>query len=176
MLEWDLLFPLSLLLIRWLAGYDSRCQRGKAFPIGNRVLRAVLLDRHRLFEHVPRPNRDLTYMCLPGLLYYLGAAVTAIVIVVCKLTPAIPVVTATHGTCLFTGAASFNTELCNAAAVLLFAAVAAYLVVRAATIILREVDCKWLRYIFFTVCMFAVAVALALIVFVPIDLARHLLP
>ena len=24
MLEWYLLFPLSLLLIRWLAGYDSR--------------------------------------------------------------------------------------------------------------------------------------------------------
>lgn len=53
MLKRYLLYPLSLLLIRRLAGYDSRYRRGKAFPINNRVLRAILMDRHRLFEPTP---------------------------------------------------------------------------------------------------------------------------
>ena len=85
-----LLFILSVLLIRTLAGYDSRFKKEKYFTVKNKLLRVILLDSGSLFERGKRPKKDINKLTVSGLILHILSAAVLTVIIIFLVMPDIP--------------------------------------------------------------------------------------
>jgi len=83
MLKMWLVFVLSLVLVRFYAGYDSSFQNNKFIVIKNPKIRKILVDETLLHERKKRPKQDINKITISGLVLYLFALVTLIASIVC---------------------------------------------------------------------------------------------
>lgn len=87
-----LLFLLSLVVCRFIAGYDSRFQSGKYIVITNPKLRMILVDEESFFERKKRLKKDINKMTLSGLVFYIYSLLTLILSVLVNfIVPEIPI-------------------------------------------------------------------------------------
>ncbi|MGM9635863.1 MAG: hypothetical protein ACI3YE_06890 [Candidatus Avispirillum sp.] len=70
-----IVLALCLISIRFLAGYDSRVQKGKYFLIKNRFLRIALVDEWSFFDKRKRLTKDINKISVTGFIYYVISGV-----------------------------------------------------------------------------------------------------
>ncbi len=79
-------FFICLVFCRFMAGYDSRVDKGKYITIRHHGLRVLLLDKDSFGEKGRRrPKKDLNKMTVRGLVFYVYALVTLLVSVLLNL-------------------------------------------------------------------------------------------
>ena len=86
-----LIFALSILFVRLLAGYDSRYQKGKYISIKNTVLSVVLLDNMSIYGKTRRLKKDKNKMSICGIPFYLGIGIVLIINTVFWIIPDMPI-------------------------------------------------------------------------------------
>lgn len=85
-----LLFVFNLIFIRFLAGYDSRFQKGKYIEIKSNTLRKLLIDEDSFFERRKRSKKDIGKMTVSGLVFYISAFAVLVINIVLLIVPQIP--------------------------------------------------------------------------------------
>ena len=86
-----LFFAFSIFLVRILAGYDSRYQKGKYISIKNTVLSAILLDGMSIYGRTRRLKKDKNKMSFCGIPFYLGIGIVLLTNIVFLIIPDIPI-------------------------------------------------------------------------------------
>ncbi len=74
-----LFFIISLIIVRFLAGYDSRFHKRKYIEINNKIIRGLLIDETSFFERRKRLKKDINKMTVLGLVLYIVGIVTLVV-------------------------------------------------------------------------------------------------
>ena len=78
-------------ILRIMAGYDSRYQSGKYIQLKNRTLAALLLAKQSPFnKYVSRPNKDRNKMTVGGAILYIALFAVVILAAVLIFIPTIP--------------------------------------------------------------------------------------
>ena len=149
-----MLFLLSLIFIRWFAGYDSRRQTGKYVIIKNKTLSTLLLEKMTFLDKNDRTKKDRNKMSVVGLVYYIAAFIVFIISVVFTLVPDIPSEPWAFESAKFIlFADSLNDKIVTVAITLLLSAVWDYIAV---SIVKMTKDTKptWLKiFIWITACL-----------------------
>ena len=86
-----LLFAISVLLIHFLAGYDSRYQRTKYIRIENKIICMALIDSMSAWDKTKRPQKDRNKMSLMGIFLWVAVFVVVMVNVLLLIMPDIPI-------------------------------------------------------------------------------------
>ena len=81
---------MCVVIIRGVAGYDSRFRKGKYFTIKNAVLSKILLDNTSFYTRNVRPKRDRNKMSVPGAYLYSALLAVLVINLVLLLIPDIP--------------------------------------------------------------------------------------
>ena len=149
-----MLFLLSLIFIRWFAGYDSRRQTGKYVIIKNKTLSTLLLEKMTFLDKNDRTKKDRNKMSVVGLVYYIAAFIVFIISVVFTLVPDIPSKPWAFQSVKFALLAdSLNDKIVTIAITMLLSAVWDYIAV---SIVKMTKDTKptWLKiFIWITACL-----------------------
>ena len=163
-----LLFLVSFIICRFIAGYDSRFQKGKYIVINSPMLRKLLVDEMAFFERKKRLEKDINKMTFSGLFFYIYIFLTLIVCVVLNFivpkTPSEPWVIETAD--FFMCADTLNEKLSAICIWLFFLSVISYIAVLMARHTKTEMQ-KWLRaltYIASVIILVAVAFMLYMMV------------
>ena len=91
-----IVFCLLILLVAWfvlrgVAGYDSRIERGGYVRINHRFFRALLIRKWSPMDRADRPKQDLDKISCVGICFYvLGALVLVASLVLCCVIEPIP--------------------------------------------------------------------------------------
>ena len=85
-----LLLAMCVLIIRGLAGYDSRFRKGKYITIKSTVLSKILLDTMSPYTRNLRPKRDRNKMSVTGAYLYSALLAVLVINLVFLLIPDIP--------------------------------------------------------------------------------------
>jgi len=122
-----LVFIMSLFLIRLIAGYDSRHQKGKYVTIQNTLLCKVLLSRSVVVERKKRLKKDQNKMSVWGIAFYAAAGVVLLVNLFFLFVNDIPVEPwVIDSTELYIYADTLNEKVSALVVLILFASLAAY--------------------------------------------------
>ena len=81
---------MSVVIIRAVAGYDSRFRKGKYFTIKNAVLSKILLGATSPYTRNLRPKRDRNKMSVTGAYLYSALLAVLVINLVFLLIPDIP--------------------------------------------------------------------------------------
>ena len=86
-----LLFAMTILMIRILAGYDSRYQNGKYLSVANAFLSKILLDRISIYDRTNRLKKDRNKISICGVAFYAAAFVVLLINLVFLFIADIPI-------------------------------------------------------------------------------------
>ena len=78
MVELWIIFFLMLVMLRFIAPYDSRYMKGKYVEIKNPILRSLLIDKMGFWDKTNRRKKDINKITILGIVLYIYAAVSAI--------------------------------------------------------------------------------------------------
>ena len=73
-----IVFVIMVIMVRFVAPYDSYYMNGKYLTIKNPKLRAFLIDKSRFFEKTDRRKKDINKITISGIVLYAYAAVSAL--------------------------------------------------------------------------------------------------
>ena len=73
-----IVFVLMVIMVRFVAPYDSYYMNGKYFIIKNPKLRSLLIDKSRFFDNTDRRKKDINKITISGIVLYVYAAVSAV--------------------------------------------------------------------------------------------------
>ena len=158
------LFLLSLAFIRLTAGYDSRVQGGKGFPIKHRVLSRILLDDDSFWERYNRPRKDRNKISVWGITFYVAAAVVFLINLVFWIVPDIPAepwVVETEKFLLY--ADTLNEKVSAGAIMLLFMGIIESMLLSMISYT-KRIEEKWLRILTYVVGAFGLCCGVACLV------------
>ena len=80
-----ILFVIMVIMVRFVAPYDSSYMNGKYLIIKNPKLRSLLIDKSRFFENYDRRKKDINKITISGIVLYAYAAVSAVLSVLSYL-------------------------------------------------------------------------------------------
>lgn len=76
-----IVFVLMVIMVRFVAPYDSSYMNGKYVTIKNPKLRSLLIDKSRFFDKTDRRKKDINKITISGIVLYVYAAVSAVLAV-----------------------------------------------------------------------------------------------
>ena len=155
-----LIFFLSLLFCRVMAGYDSRFQKGKYIIIKNSILRILLLDKMSFYNRTNRLKKDLNKITVFGLLLYIYGLLTLFVATVLNfIVPKIPIESWVIETDKFIyNVDTLNEKLSAIFIWLFFLFVFVCLIIRIIKST-RTSEVKWLKILTYIICCFMILIA-----------------
>lgn len=80
-----IVFVLMVIMVRFVAPYDSSYMSGKYIAIKNPKLRSLLIDKSRFFDKTDRRKKDINKITISGIVLYACAAVSAVLSVLSYL-------------------------------------------------------------------------------------------
>lgn len=73
-----IVFVIMVIMVRFVAPYDSNYMNGKYVTIKNPKLRSLLIDKSRFFDKTDRRKKDINKITILGIVLYVYAAVSAL--------------------------------------------------------------------------------------------------
>lgn len=146
-----IIFILSLIMIRFFAGYDSRFQKGRYVTVKNPVIRAILTDRTSFFERTNRRKEDIPKMSVCSVIFYVAAFVVLIINLVFLIIPQIPVrLWVMETDKFFISADSLNEKVSALSILLLFLSLIMYMAIAIFGTV-KSVTSKWIKVFLYIV-------------------------
>lgn len=80
-----IVFVLMVIMVRFVAPYDSRYMNGKYVVIKNPKLRSLLIDKSSFFEKTDRRKKDINKITILGIVLYIDAVISVVLSVLSYL-------------------------------------------------------------------------------------------
>ena len=146
-----LIFIISFIMIRFIAGYDSRFQKGRCLTVNNPVIRAILMDRMSFFERTNRRKEDIPKMSVCGVIFYAAAFIVLMINLVLLAVPQIPIQPWEMGAGrFFVSVDSLNEKVSALSIFPLFMSLIVYVSI-ALFGALKQITPKWMRVVLYVV-------------------------
>ena len=165
-----LLFLLSVLMARMLAGYDSRYLRGKYVVVKNKILQVLLLDGMSIYSRTKRRKGDRNKMSVTGLWLYATLGAVVFVNLICLVLPDIEIAPWIIDTGEFIVYANTLNDQVSAIAVLLFFAAEIALVSVTLFHLTKDTEPKWIKWLARGISAVMLLTALAMAVYLLVTL------
>jgi hypothetical protein len=160
-----LLLLLSVLMVRMLAGYDSRYLRGKYVVVKNKALQVLLLDGMSIYGHTRRRKSDRNKMSVTGLWLYAALGAVILVNLICLVLPDIEIAPWIIDTGEFIVYANTLNDQVSAIAVLLLFAAEIALISLVILRLTKDTEPKWIKWLVWGIAGIMLLVALTMAVY-----------
>ena len=160
-----MLLLLCVIMVRLLAGYDSRHRKGKYIVVKNRALHVLLLDTMSIYDRTKRRKSDRNKMSVLGLRLYVALGAVILVNLVCLVLPDVEIAPWMIDTGeLIVYASTLNDQVSAISVLLFFIAEVATIAV---TVLFPQKDTnpKWIKWLVWGIAGIMLLIALTMAVY-----------
>lgn len=160
-----MLFMLCVIMVRLLAGYDSRYLRGRYVVVKNKILQVLLLDGMSIYGRTRRRKSDRNKMSVTGLWLYAALGAVLLVNLVGLMLPSIEIAPWIIDTGEFIVYANTLNDQVSAIAVLLFFAAEIALISLTILRLTKNTEPKWIKWLAWGISALMLLTALAMAIY-----------